>query len=329
MSRSKGPRLYLDPRRQQWVIRDGTDFVRTGCARADLERAEKFLAEHIGRKHQPKPSPTPLIAEVLNVYAREHVPHLRTAKNISYNIGSLAKWWGSKRVTDINARSCRAYAATKTASAAATDLKVLKAALHYWHAEYGPLALVPEIWRPAAGAPRERWLTRSEAARLLWASRHVSYLARFILIGLYTGSRPGVIKTLRWDWIDFESGVMRRRAHGEREHATKRRPPVRLGRRILAHLKRWRRVDAGGVPWVVHYNGRQIDDPHTSWHRAVTAAELEGVTPHTLRHTRATWLMQAGVDPWQAAGALGMSVRVLEAVYGHQHPNWQKQASEV
>jgi integrase len=270
-----------------------------------------------------------LIADVLNVYASEHVPHMRTAKNIGYNIGSLAKWWGAKRVTEINSRSCRAYAGTKTASAAAQDLKVLKAALRYWHAEYGPLALMPEIWRPAEGAPRERWLTRSEAARLLRVARHVPYLARFILIGLYTGSRPGVIKALRWDWIDFNSGVMRRRGAGEIERATKRRPPVRLGRRILAHLSRWRRLDTSGAPWVVHYKGSQIDDPHTSWRKAVAAAQLEDVTPHTLRHTRATWLMQAGVDPWQAAGALGMSVRVLERVYGHQHPDWQKQASEV
>ena len=329
MSRTKGPRLYLDPKRDAWVIRDGTSFIRTGCARSDLGRAEKLLAEHIGRKHTPKPSPTPLIADVLNAYAREHVPHKITAKNIGYNIGSLAKWWGGKRLTEINARSCRAYAATKTASAAAQDLKVLKAALGYWHSEYGPLALMPEIWRPAEGAPRERWLTRSEAARLLKVARHVPYLARFILIGLYTGSRPGVIKALRWDWIDFKSGVMRRRGADETERATKRRPPVRLGRRILAHLRRWRRLDTSGAPWVVHYKGSQIDDPHASWHRAVTAAQLDDVTPHTLRHTRATWLMQAGVDPWQAAGALGMSVRVLEKVYGHQHPNWQKQASEV
>ena len=33
-------------------------------------------------------------------------------------------------------------------------------------------------------------------------------------------------------------------------------------------------------------------------------AGLEGVSPHTLRHTAATWLMQAGTDVWQASGFL-------------------------
>jgi len=31
--------------------------------------------------------------------------------------------------------------------------------------------------------------------------------------------------------------------------------------------------------------------------------------------------MQAGTDRWQAAGYLGMSVEMLEKVYGHHHPD--------
>jgi integrase len=48
------------------------------------------------------------------------------------------------------------------------------------------------------------------------------------------------------------------------------------------------------------------------------------VTPHTLRHTAATWLMQLGTDPWEAAGYLGMSVKVLIDTYGlHPFPSDQ------
>jgi integrase len=45
------------------------------------------------------------------------------------------------------------------------------------------------------------------------------------------------------------------------------------------------------------------------------------VTPHVLRHTAATWLMQAGVDVWEAAGFLGMTVEMLSQRYGHHHPD--------
>ena len=52
------------------------------------------------------------------------------------------------------------------------------------------------------------------------------------------------------------------------------------------------------------------------------------VTPHTLKHTAATWLMQSGTDPWQAAGFLSTSVQTLLRVYGHHHPDYQRQAAE-
>src|SRR5712671_96120 len=34
----------------------------------------------------------------------------------------------------------------------------------------------------------------------------------------------------------------------------------------------------------------------------------------------ATWLMQRGTGPWEAAGYLGMSVEMLLERYGHHHP---------
>jgi site-specific recombinase XerD len=33
----------------------------------------------------------------------------------------------------------------------------------------------------------------------------------------------------------------------------------------------------------------------------------DDVTPHVLRHSRATHLMRQGIDPWEAAQFLGMS----------------------
>jgi hypothetical protein len=41
----------------------------------------------------------------------------------------------------------------------------------------------------------------------------------------------------------------------------------------------------------------------------------------------ATWLMQAGVDKWEAAGFLGMSVEMIDRVYGHHHPEHLRNAA--
>lgn len=345
--RREAPRLCLDRSRQQWFIRDGARFIRTGCAEVDRDRAEARLAQYLGEKHQPQITAQPLIADILLIYGREHLPHTLAAKKTSYNLASLAKWWGDKRLVDVTARNCRAYAEGRTAWAARRDLEVLRAAIHYYHGEYGPLPSLPKVKLPPKGGRRERWLTRSEAARFLKAARHVPYLARFFLIGIHTGTRSGAILALQWDWIDLASGVMARRAPGTVGASNKRSPPVRLGKSLLAHLRRWKRLDQdpaaprcashryaaprNATPChVVHRNGERLFELRRVWQTARIKAGLDtAVTPHVLRHTRATWMMQAGVPLWEAAGHLGMTASILETIYGKHSPEFQKRAAEV
>jgi hypothetical protein len=56
---------------------------------------------------------------------------------------------------------------------------------------------------------------------------------------------------------------------------------------------------------------------------------MPDVTPHTLRHTAATWLMQGGADIWQSAKFLGMTVEQLERTYGHHHPDHLRDARDT
>jgi integrase len=331
--RRSPPRLYLDTARGQWIIRDGTTSVRTSCPESNRAGAEKRLAEYLGKKHKPEIGSDPLIADILTVYSREHLQHKASAKNSAYNVGSLSKWWASTKLSDVTADNCRAYGEGRTPAAARRDLEVLRAAIRYWNKEKARLPYLPTVVLPPKPEPRERWLTRREAATFLWSARRTEHLGRFILLGLYTGSRSAPIRKLRWDWIDFEAGTMRRRAPRANESKNKKAPIVRLGRRILAHLRRWRRLDGPNAVYVCHYDGRAFGKIKGSWDKAVRRAKLSDdggrVTPHVLRHTRATWLMQRGIDPWEAAGHLGMSVETLIRNYGHHHPDYQRRAAEV
>src|SRR5215469_16078036 len=256
--RKSPPRLYLDTKRKQWVIRDGAQFIRTGCVESNRHGAETRLAAYLGRKHKPVPSATPLIADVLLAYASEHLPHTAAAQNAAYNIGNLSGFWGPKWIGEVTARNCRAYARERTAAAARRDLETLRAAINYWHREYGPLPSVPVVVLPDAPEPRDKWLTRQEADRLLRAAKRTEHLKRFVLLGLHTGSRRNAILSLTWDRLDFVAGVMMRRGYGETESKTKKTPPVRLGKRILGLLREWRAQDGDFGKYVVHYNGRKI-----------------------------------------------------------------------
>ncbi len=276
-----------------------------------------------------------MIADVLSVYGDEVAQGRRTARNIGYQIDLLLGWWSDKTVADISKKSCMAYHAARGGnSGAGGDLKTLKAAVKHWHESeaYGPLDVMPRFWRPEEPAARERWLTRSEAARLLLAARQYKHIKRLILLGLYTGSRPGVILALEWDQIDLRSAIMVRQRGPQAKN--KKAPRVRLGRRILSHLRRWHRLDGGkGLicyfedKW--HPGRRRVEDPHGTWAKVVKAAGLKGVTRHTLRHTRATWMAQAGVPLFEAAGFLGLTVRTLESVYAHHDPQHQERAANI
>jgi integrase len=93
------------------------------------------------------------------------------------------------------------------------------------------------------------------------------------------------------------------------------------------------RLDRNGSPLprsVIHWHGEPVTRINKAFRSVVAAAGLDAsVTPHVLRHTRATWLMQAGVDRWEAAGSLGMTVEMLESVYGHHHPDFQRRAADA
>jgi integrase len=94
-------------------------------------------------------------------------------------------------------------------------------------------------------------------------------------------------------------------------------------------MRRWR--DRGLTSkHFVEFNGEAVTSVKTAFKRAVKLAKLTGqVSPHTLRHTAATWLMQAGCDLWQASGFLGMTVETLQNVYGHHHPDHLNEAVQA
>ena len=158
-----------------------------------------------------------------------------------------------------------------------------------------------------------------------YTSKHI---ARFILVGLYTGSRHDAICGASFQpaedrgWVDLKNDIFNRLRQGRRQ-TKKRQPPVRLPNRLLAHLARWHRLGISNHA-VVEFQGAPIASVSKGFEVIFKKVGIEKrVTPHTLRHTSATWLMQEGMDLWTAAGFLGMSVQMLERTYGKHHPDYQ------
>lgn len=365
----KGPRLYLQPERRnsngsieaaRWVIRDGNIKRSTGFVEGERSRAEKALADYIALKHDPRrnvgqPAHV-LIVDVLSIYMRDVAPsHSRPEETVS-KILRLASWWGDPAVardkalgpapvltgaaSDVNDANCRAYFEYSGGNrSAARDLEILRAALNHAH-DQRILATTVRVKVPHKSASRERWLTRSEVAKLVWTawrgertngrsgegdSWHMRrHLARFILLAVYTGSRKQDVLNASFvrhpdhGFIDLERGVWTRKATSK-VATTKRQTTIPLPAGLLAHLRRWRRA---GQTFAVEFNRRKVDNISKAFRALVVECDLDAeVIPHALRHTGVTWAMQNGVSLWEASGYFGMSAKVLMDVYGHHHPD--------
>lgn len=340
---SKGAYLYLRRRKDRkpaWIIRDGQKETPTGCGPGQRKDAEIKLDEYraarfIANTGQRDPRRIP-IPEVMAMYARDFAIHHAHPELVGYHMGPLLDYWGAKSLGDVKGATCREYVAWRTAqigrhkrpvsvSTARRELETLQAAINRWHKE-SPLPAVPAVTLPPKAERRARFLERSEAAALLRAARRLGHhhIIRFILIGIYTGTRHDAILKLRWQpstsggHIDLERGLLYRRGSGERE-TSKRRPTIPIPRRLRHFLQRWNRADAHrGISFVVSWQGEAIRKERRAWASTVRAASLgRDVTPHVLRHTCATWRLWGGETIWDVAGLLGTSADMIDRVYGH------------
>ncbi|MGK2912162.1 MAG: tyrosine-type recombinase/integrase [Sphingobium sp.] len=85
------------------------------------------------------------------------------------------------------------------------------------------------------------------------------------------------------------------------------------------------------VTTVIHHGGRPLAGKiRRGFEACVRDAGLaEEITPHWLRNTCATWLLEGGASLWDAAAYAGMTTKTLETCYGHHRPNHQSSAGKA
>ncbi len=217
---------------------------------------------------------------------------VRRHEELLIRLDSVNTFFGAKKLVDIKGEFCRDYVDWCTGTkndrnaglakrriisdqTARRHLEDLRSAINAYHAEF-TLDVVPKIALPEKREGRERWLTRSEAARLLGAAlgfvwdeetkawkltedgklyrrdRRIRTVrrpaARFILIGLYSARREETIRRTQWvqttshPWMDIHRWTYHGRGHEERK-TKKRRPAAKVANRLRPHLMRWHRLD--------------------------------------------------------------------------------------
>lgn len=359
--------------RESWVILDSGKEISTGCRAEDRTGAEAALAAYITAKYS-EPSRKKrqdiaeiLIADVCAVYLRDKAPDHKRPEKTAERFVQLLEWWGDKVLEDINGRSCREYvewrcsmarkasrpdvtgrpARMVTPAGARRELEDLRAAVNY-HRREGYHREEVIVTLPRRGAPRHRYLRRSELAKMLWIAwrlreaavvvrgarkgepvktpkRTARHIARFLLVGVYTGTRASAIAgaalepTPGHGWIDLKTGLFYRRDQNEIE-STKRTPTILIPRRLLLHLRRWKQANPA-QRFVVEHRGKPVAEINKGFARIVGLAGLGAdVVPHTLAIRARHGYRSVGASMTDAAAFLGMSQAVYERVYRHHSP---------
>ena len=312
-------RIY--PRGQRgtlWIdITVDGERIKRSAGTTDRRAAEEYaatLARDLWRAKRLGDTPRVTWDAAVLAWMADH-GHRRSIEDIKLRLRWLSERLQGKPLDSINDRVIRALAAERkaqpvdqsgTPSSNATvnrHLAELSKILHYAHARHWLPAGVPPIAKMHEPARRVAWLTPAQAAALLLElPPHLRAMAGFALA---TGLRESNVRLLCWQQVD----VQRRTAWVFADQAKAGRdltvPLNEAAMRVLhaqaGQHSRW----VFPVPrWVEKRHAdeapRQVADAPTAkisnhaWRKACERAKLPWLRFHDLRHTWASWHVQAG-----------------------------------
>jgi integrase len=250
------------------------------------------------------------VGDVWGQYVADRLLDGKQAPQFADSWKALAPRFASLPVDAITADVCRDYTRQRIASGVSqgtvwTELTKLRSCIN-WAVKRRVIPSAPYVWIPSKPAPKQRVLTPDEAIRLLDACV-MPHVRLFIVLALTTGARSAAITGLTWDRVDLERRTIDLREPEVIDPLTKR---VRKGRSIVpmtdAARAALQEAKAGSLsPYVIEWDGEPIAKVRKGFMAAAARAGLADVTPHTLRHTSASWMASAGVEMEQIARHLG------------------------
>ncbi len=270
--------------------------------------ASSTQTDDFGR--QAKPDSINLDAFVSHIY----LPHVRLRKR-SWRVDEriarqhLSPTFGARELADIQRHEVEdwLHGLSSGGLAPATCNRIL-AVFKTICSLAAMRGLLPAGQSPCAGVSsfkihtqRERYLTQDEAQRLMRAleksDRSEAFAIRLLLL---TGARKSEILKARWEHVrmDLHLLVVPLSKSGRPRH-------ILLSDAALEVLRSMPRTP--GNPWLFpgHAPGKPLSDLYLFWNRLRQELGLADVRIHDLRHTFASFLVNAGHSLYEAQKMLG------------------------
>jgi integrase len=291
---------------------------------SDRREAQRVLARHLALMDAPPA--TWIMDDLFDAYLADRQGRVRSWASLKYSLDPVRLSFGSTAAADITKMSVRSYAQARRLlgrknSTIAKELRTMRQALNFGVKDRW-LDKAPHIEIPREDPPKDRWLTRAEAAKLLDACIE-PHLKVYIMLALHTGARKSAILNLTWDQVDLERGLV---VYPPADpHSRKRTAVLPINDELLETLV-W--AKSGAVTErVVEFRGRGVQDIKKGFLAAVGRAGVAACTPHDLRRTCATWMTEAGIPTSVVARYLADTEEMIEKVYGHHSPDYLRAAA--
>ncbi len=317
-------------RNGNWCVcwTDGARNRRISCRTTDRAKAESQLAQFCAGTITPLIPDRPNVGAIIDGYVADLEQRKKRSQGAAWGALQLKKKLALLYPEHLTKEVVRSYIAERRAEKRSdgTIRRELAGTLRpalAWAEREGWIEKAPHIDAPADPPGRDLWLSRPEYDRLVEECGTAPHLRLFTLLGLNTAARTGAILDLTWDRVDLS----RRLIDFGAGHGNKRRSVVPINDDLLPELlAAW---EAHTCAFVVEYRSARVGSIKAAFKRAAVRAGVPWMHPHLLRHTAATWMIEADVPLREVARLLGDSEEMVEKRYGKHSPSYLRGAASA
>lgn len=316
---------YIDPSGRQRQLKIGRhediSFAQATKTAKRLRSEVVLDGNPAERKERKKTIPT------YEALARQHLDHAKTYQRVPYNTEAILRLhlvprWGKYRLDEIKQQEVAKWLGEKRAEGLApSTVEKIRVTLNRsfelarrWQlagAEVNPVRGIP---RPRFDNKRERFLTAEEAGRLVKAAGRSSnpLLKPIVQLLLFTGARKSELLKARWEHVDLErkAWLIPDSKTGKARYVPLSEPAVQ----VIEGLPR-----LPGCPYLLPNpaTGKPYTGLKRAWDTARREAGLSELRIHDLRHSAASFMINANTDLYTVGRILGHADHQSTMRYSH------------
>lgn len=301
----------------------------------DEKSGRAALSEFIVEHERQKDIPDITWGELYDIYLDDRIAEGKQERNIDNSWKALKSTFKDRKVATTSVKACRDYARGRFNDELApatvwTELLMLRT-MSNWAVKHKIFKeeYCPYIWLPSKGKGRKKEMSTEQIDRFLERVER-PHVKLFFLIALSTGARSTAILELTWDRVDFENGIIDflkpEAIDPMKKVVRKNRAEVAMGMVVrIALQEAW---EARTCDHVIEWHSKPIKRIGQAFKTACDKAGIEGIHPHIIRHTCATFNLEQGVPLEVVSKLLGHSnLEITSQIYAHATPKLLAQAT--